>query len=62
MEWCNLTEKDGRLVGKIMSEIRDIPKYDLLLMSQSEIQKRVLIIFVKLSTIKEAQQQIINEL
>lgn len=53
MEWCNLTEKDGRLVGKIMSEIRDIPKYDLLLMSQSEIKRKAVDIFANLVIVQE---------
>jgi hypothetical protein len=52
MEWCNLTEKDGRLVGKIMSEVRDFPKHVLLLMSQEEIKKKVVDIFANL-VIKE---------
>jgi hypothetical protein len=53
MEWCNLTEKDGRLVGKIMSEIRDIPKYNLLLMSQSEIKRKAIDVFANLVILME---------
>jgi len=48
MEWLDLFESDGPMVGKIMSEIRDIPKYDLLLMSQSEIKRKVVDIFANL--------------
>jgi len=53
MEWFNLTEKDGKLVGNIMKEIKNIPKYNLLELSQNEIQKKVLDIFTKLSGTKE---------
>jgi hypothetical protein len=53
MEWLDLFESDGPIVGKIMSEIRDIPKYDLLLMSQSEIKRKVVDIFAKLVIAKE---------
>jgi len=48
MEWCNLSESDGQMVGKIMNEVRNIPKHDLLLMSQSEIKKKVVDIFANL--------------
>jgi hypothetical protein len=40
-EWCYLSENDGPLIGKIMNEVRDIPKHVLLLMSQEEIKKKV---------------------
>lgn len=40
-EWCNLSENDGPLIGKIMSEVRDVPKYILLEMSQEEIKQFV---------------------
>lgn len=40
-EWCNLSENDGPLIGKIMSEVRDVPKYVLLEMSQEEIKQFV---------------------
>lgn len=40
MEWLNLSESDGPLLGKIMSEIRNIPNYILLEMSQEEIKKQ----------------------
>lgn len=40
-EWCHLTEKDGPLIGKIMSEVRDVTKYILLEMSQEEIKQFV---------------------
>lgn len=42
MEWCNLSESDGQMVGKIMSEVRDVPKFVLLEMSQEEIKQFVL--------------------
>lgn len=48
MEWCNLSENDGQMVGKIMSEVRNISKYDLLQMSQSEIKRKVVDVFAKL--------------
>jgi hypothetical protein len=53
MEWLNLFESDGPIVGKIMSEIRDIPRYNLLEMSQSEIKRKVVDIFAKLVIAKE---------
>lgn len=40
-EWCNLSENDGPLIGKIMSEVRDVAKYVLLEMSQEEIKQFV---------------------
>lgn len=40
-EWCNLSENDGPLIGKIMSEVRDVPKYILLEMSREEIKQFV---------------------
>jgi hypothetical protein len=53
MEWLNLSESDGKLVGTIMSEIRDIPRYNLLEISQSEIQKRVIDLYRKHNIINE---------
>jgi hypothetical protein len=53
MEWLDLFENDGPMVGKIMSEVRNIPKSNLLLMSQSEIQKRVIDLYRKHNIIKE---------
>lgn len=53
MEWLNLSESDGKLVGTIMNEIRDIPRYNLLEMSQSEMQKRVVDIFTNLVKVEE---------
>jgi hypothetical protein len=52
MEWCNLSESDGQMVGKIMNEVRNIPKHDLLQMSQSEIKKKVVDIFANLVIVK----------
>lgn len=48
MEWCNLSESDGQMVGKIMSEVRNIPKSNLLEMSQSEIKRKVVDVFANL--------------
>lgn len=48
MGWCNLSENDGPVVGKIMSEVRNISKLTLLEMSQSEIRRRVVDIFANL--------------
>lgn len=42
MEWCNLSEKDGAIVGKIMSHVRDTTDERILEMSQEEIKKLVL--------------------
>jgi hypothetical protein len=53
MEWCNLSESDGKLIGKIMSEIRDIPRYNLLEMSQSEIKNKVVDLFRNYDIIEE---------
>jgi len=46
-EWCNLSENDGPLIGKIMSEVRDVPKYILLEMSQEEIKQFVVDTYAK---------------
>lgn len=46
-EWCYLSENDGPLIGKIMNEVRDIPKHVLLLMSQEEIKKKVVDMHIK---------------
>jgi hypothetical protein len=48
MEWCNLSESDGPMIGKIMSDVRNISKYDLLQMSQSEIKRKVVDVFANL--------------
>ena len=40
-EWCNLSESDGPMIGKIMSEVRDVPKFVLLEMNQEEIKQFV---------------------
>lgn len=40
MEWCNLSEKDGAIIGKIMSHVRDTNEH-ILEMSQEEIKKLV---------------------
>ena len=40
-EWCNLSEADGPLIGKIMSEVRKIPKHTLLEMSQEKIKEYI---------------------
>ena len=37
MEWCGLTEKDGKLVGAIMNKVRELGKYKLLEMSSEDI-------------------------
>lgn len=52
MEWCHLSENDGPLIGKIMSEIRTIAKQDLLEMSQSEIKRKVVDVFANLVIIE----------
>lgn len=52
MEWCNLSESDGPIIGKIMSEVRNILKHDLLQMSQSEIKRKVVDIFANLVILK----------
>ena len=46
-EWCNLSENDGPLIGKIMREVRDVPKFVLLEMSQEEIKQFVVDIHKK---------------
>ena len=53
MEWCNLSESDGQMVGKIMSEVRNIPKFILLEMSQSEIKNKVVDVFANLVIVEE---------
>ena len=53
MEWCNLSESDGQMVGKIMSEVRNIPKFILLEMSQSEIKNKVVDLFRNCNIIEE---------
>jgi hypothetical protein len=37
MEWLDLSEKDGKLVGQIMSKVRELDKYKLLEMTQAAI-------------------------
>ena len=37
MEWLNLTENDGKLVGAIMNKVRELSKYELLEMTQAKI-------------------------
>lgn len=37
MEWLDLTEKDGKLVGQIMNKVRELGKYKLLEMTQAAI-------------------------
>jgi len=37
MEWLDLTEKDGKLVGAIMNKVRELGKYKLLEMSSEDI-------------------------
>lgn len=53
MEWCNLSESDGQMVGKIMGEVRNIPKFILLEMSQSEIKNKVVDVFTNLVIVEE---------
>ena len=37
MEWLDLTEKDGKLVGQIMKKVKELGKYKLLEMTQAAI-------------------------
>ena len=37
MQWLNLSENDGKLVGQIMSKVRELDKYKLLEMTQAAI-------------------------
>jgi hypothetical protein len=46
-EWCNLSENDGPLIGKIMSEVRGVFKQNLLEMSQEEIKQFVVDVHAK---------------
>lgn len=48
MEWLNLTEKDGVIVGKIMKEFRDNIRREVLTMTEDEIKAKVQEIFKKL--------------
>lgn len=45
MEWLNLSEKDGKLVGQIMTEIRKTNREQLLITSQEQLKDRVYEIF-----------------
>lgn len=45
MEWLNLSEKDGKLVGQIMTEIRKTNREQLLITSQEQLKNRVNEIF-----------------
>jgi hypothetical protein len=38
MDWLDLTEKDGKLVGEIMREVKQLGKIDLLQMTVEEIK------------------------
>jgi hypothetical protein len=51
MEWLDLSENDGKLVGQIMNKVRELDKYKLLEMTQATI-----IVFVI-----ETHKQLINQ-
>ena len=45
MEWLNLSEKDGQIVGQIMSKIRETQTEQLLSSTQEELKNKVFQIF-----------------
>jgi hypothetical protein len=51
MEWLDLTEKDGKLIGQIMNKVRELGKYKLIEMSSVDI----------INLVVETHKQLTNE-
>jgi hypothetical protein len=49
MEWLDLTEKDGKLIGQIMNKVRELGKYKLLEMTQAAIILFVIVMHKQLT-------------